>query len=120
MQSTCEFLSACSPHAVRTSEYALGGHGRDPLPCVDVSMNDYSGLRALATTAPDVDACQCSSLNRGTDSENLRLASVTGLQVLEELYMVGIWVVGSEPGLARNWLYSVFSVWVCAAVYQPA
>ena len=65
-------------------------------------MDDDGRLGALAAATPDVDTSQGSSLNRGSDCDNLGLASVSSLQVPEELDVVGIWVVCSEPAFARN------------------
>lgn len=101
MQSTCTsivsllfwFIVGCR---------ILGSHGSDPLSRVNVAMDDDSGLGALAAATPDMDTSQDSPLDRGTHGDNLRLASVACLQVSEKLEMIRIWVVCSEPRLARN------------------
>jgi len=69
---------------------------------VNVAVHDDGRLGALASATPDMDTSQGSSLDRGAGSDNLGLASVSSLQVPEELDVVGVWVVCSEPAFARD------------------
>jgi len=69
---------------------------------VNIAVNNDGRLGALASATPDVDTSQSSSLNGGADSDNLRLTGVTSLEIPEELDVVGVWVVCSEPAFAWN------------------
>lgn len=60
-------------------------------------MDNNGRLGALAAATPDVDTRQSSALDRSSNIDNLRLASEAGLQVAQELNVVGIWVVCCEP-----------------------
>lgn len=72
---------------------------------MNVSVDDDGGLGALATTAPDVNASQGSSLDRVAKSHNLGLAGVAGLQVAEELEVIGVRVVRCKPRLAGHYVW---------------
>ena len=69
---------------------------------MNVAVNNDGRLGALASATPDVDTSQGSSLDRGADCDNLRLASVASLEIPEELDVVGIGVVCTEPAFARD------------------
>lgn len=69
---------------------------------MDSAVEDDSRLGALASTSPDVDTSQSTTLEGVAKSENLRLGGVRGLQVGEELKMVSVGVVGGEPRLAGD------------------
>lgn len=77
-------------------------HGADPFSGVDCSVEKDSGLRALSSTSPDMDAGQCPSLHRASSGEELRLAWKASLQVAEERKMVRVGMIGGEPRLTWN------------------
>lgn len=81
----------------------LSGHRCDPLTGVDVAMNNNSRLGTLSATSPDVNTLKDSSLDRSSNIDDLRIAGEASLKVLQELEMVGEWVVGSEPALGWDW-----------------
>ena len=56
-------------------------HGGNPLPRVNISVNNHSRLRTFATATPDVNAGQDTALDRGTESDDLRLSRVASLEV---------------------------------------
>jgi hypothetical protein len=97
----------------------LRSHGGNPLPGVNISVDDNSGPRSLAPAAPDMDAGQDTSLDRGTDSDDFRLSRVTGLQVSKELEVVGIGMVCGEPCLAGDCSRSVYFLKV-RRLHEPA
>jgi hypothetical protein len=55
-----------------------------------------------------VNTSQDTSLDGGAGGDDLGLAGVAGLQVSEELDMIGIGVVGSKPSFAGNCLGLVY------------
>lgn len=80
----------------------LSRHGGNPFTRMYSTMDKHRRLRALTTRAPNMDACQGATLNRGTSREYLGLASESGLKVTQERKVVGIGVVGREPSLGRD------------------
>jgi hypothetical protein len=60
-------------------------------------VEDNGGLRALATATPDVNTSKSAALERVAKSHNLRLAREARLQVLQELEVISVAVIGGEP-----------------------
>ena len=77
----------------------LGGHGCDPFARVDVAVDDDCWLGAAASASPDLDTGQGAALDGGSGCDDGGVACVAGLQVSQELEVVGVWVVGGEPRL---------------------
>lgn len=75
-------------------------HGADPFSGVDGAMEEHSRLRPFSSTSPDMNTSQRSAVDRCAGRDDFRLASESGLQVSQELDVVGIRVVCSEPRLA--------------------
>ena len=71
-------------------------HGRDPLPCVDGSVEHNGGL-ALAGFAPKVNAGDGIPLQRISSRDHLRLARVLGVEVVKELQVLAVLVIRVEP-----------------------
>ena len=65
-------------------------------------MEDDSRLGSLASTSPDVDTSQSTTLEGVAKSEDLRSAGVAGLEVGEELNVISVGVVSGEPRLAGH------------------
>lgn len=51
-------------------------HGRDPLPCVDRTVEDNGRLDSLAGTSPEVDACDGISVQRLPGRHDFRLRRI--------------------------------------------
>lgn len=66
-------------------------------------MDDNSGLGALATATPDVNTRESTPLDRIAQCENLGVAGVSSLKISEELQMICVRMVCSEPALAWNY-----------------
>jgi len=74
-------------------------HRADPFASVDGAVEQNGGLAALTTAPPDVDSTESSSLDRGTNVDNLGLGGEAALEVGKELRVVREGVVGGKPRL---------------------
>ena len=75
----------------------LADHGRDPLSGMHRCMDDDGRLGSLARSAVEVDAGDWPALQGVSDLHDLGVRRIGGLQVGEELQVVGVGVVGVEP-----------------------
>jgi hypothetical protein len=60
-------------------------------------MDDDCWFGTTASTAPDLDTSQGTTLNGCASGDDGGVASVSCLEITEELQMVGVWVVCSKP-----------------------
>lgn len=74
-------------------------HTSNPFTSMNIAVDNDCGLRSSASTAPDLDAGQSTTLHRGTDGEDGRITGIPGLQVAQKLKVICIGMVRPEPGL---------------------
>lgn len=68
-------------------------------------MEDNGGLGTLATATPDVNTSESTTLERVAKSHNLGLAREARLQVLQELEVISVAVIGGEPRFTGDCTY---------------
>jgi hypothetical protein len=72
---------------------------------VDSAVEDNGGLGTLATATPDVNTSKSTTLERVAKSHNLGLAREARLQVLQELEVISVAVIGGEPRFTGDCTY---------------
>lgn len=82
----------------QVESHVFGDHGGNPFSSMDGSVEYNGRLGALSTTPVKMDSSNRSTLTGVSCNDNLRSCRIRGLEIPEELKMVGISVIRIKPG----------------------
>jgi len=85
-----------------TREGSTTNHCPDPFPSMHRGVENDRGLYTLSRAAEDVDASDSIPIQRGARRHNLGSVWILGLQVLQELDVVGVRVVRREVSTVHS------------------
>ncbi len=88
---------------VRVSKWDVGtNHGGNPFPGMDSTVEKHRRLGSLASAPPNVNAREDPTFDGGTSGDYFRTLRETLLEIVDELDVISIAVVRSEPCLIRH------------------